>query len=89
MSAYLMTLALGLASPLASAPVATVAAAEIISDADRAGIDAALDGVYGVISGPAGQKRDWAKMRSMFTADARLNSIGSKGLTGGSLDHYI
>ena len=89
MSALLMALALGLTSPLASAPAATTVSAATVSDADRAGIDAALDGVYGVISGPAGQKRDWAKMRSMFTADARLNSISSKGLTGGSLDHYI
>ena len=48
-----------------------------------------LNGVYAVISGPAGQKRDWAKMRLLFTDDARLYSITSKGLRGGNLDHYI
>jgi hypothetical protein len=28
--------------------------------------------VYDVISGPAGQKRDWNRMRSLFTANARM-----------------
>ena len=52
-------------------------------------IDLTIDNVYAVISGPAGQKRDWAKMRSLFTADARLSAITSKGITGGNLDRYI
>ena len=36
--------------------------------ADVASIDAIMRAVYEVISGPAGQKRDWNRMRSLFTA---------------------
>lgn len=32
--------------------------------------------VYDVISGPAGKKRDWDRMRSLFTPDARLIAVG-------------
>ena len=45
--------------------------------------------MYAVISGPPGQKRDFAKMRSLFAPDALLRPIGPKGLRGGTLDHYI
>jgi hypothetical protein len=59
------------------------------SEADLAGIDAAIQGVYQVISGPPGQKRDFDKMRSMFAPGATLKAIGPKGLRGGSLEDYI
>src|ERR1700678_3705681 len=36
--------------------------------------DAILAATYGVISGPAGQKRDWDRFRSLFIPDARLIS---------------
>lgn len=49
----------------------------------------AIEDVYAVISGPAGQPRDFAKMKSLFTPDARLYAVGSRGLQGGSLDDYI
>ena len=42
-----------------------------------------------MISGPAGQARDWAKMRTLFTPDARLTSIGANGPRGGTVDDYI
>jgi hypothetical protein len=58
-------------------------------EVERVNIGMALDAVYAVISGPAGQKRDWAKMKTLFTPDARLHSIGTRGLSGGSLDDYI
>ena len=35
-------------------------------------IDAIVAAVYDVISGPAGQKRDWDRMRSLFVPGARL-----------------
>ena len=57
--------------------------------ADETAIGAALDGVYGVISGPAGQQRDWARMRTLFTPDARLTAIGAKGLHGGTVEDFI
>jgi hypothetical protein len=65
-------------------PLPTAAAA-----ADAAAIGRAIEATYAVISGPAGQKRDWARMRTLFTPDARLYAIGPRGLSGGSLDDYI
>src|SRR5262249_42978722 len=32
--------------------------------------------VYNVISGPAGEKRNWDRMTSLFTEDARMIAIG-------------
>ncbi len=67
---------------------AAVAAAQP-SKADLAGIDQAIRGVYEVISGPPGQKRDFDKMRSYFAAGATMKAIGPKGLRGGTLEDYI
>jgi hypothetical protein len=49
----------------------------------------AVADVYAVISGPAGQKRNFVRMKSLFTPDARLYAVGPRGLQGGSLDDYI
>ena len=68
---------------------ALVAAAPAPSQADLAGIDAAIRGVYEVISGPPGQKRDFDRMRSLFAPNALLRAIGPKGVRGGTLDDYI
>ncbi len=57
--------------------------------ADVATIDAIMRSVYDVISGPAGQKRDWNRMRSLFTSNARLMPKGGAGLRSGSVDDYI
>ena len=57
--------------------------------ADVASIDAILGAVYDVISGPAGQRRDWNRMRSLFTANARLMPKGAAGLRSGSVEDYI
>jgi len=59
------------------------------SKTDLAGIDSAIRGVYEVISGPPGQKRDFDRMRSLFAPGATLKAIGPKGLRGGSLEDYI
>ena len=59
------------------------------SPADVASIDAILRAVYDVISGPAGQRRDWNRMRSLFTRDARLMPHGARGLRSGSVEDYI
>lgn len=37
--------------------------------------DSIIKSVYDVISGPAGQKRNWDRMRSLFTEDARMVAI--------------
>jgi hypothetical protein len=39
---------------------------------DVASLDAILAALYDVISGPAGQPRNWARMRSLFVPGARL-----------------
>lgn len=39
-------------------------------------IDAIVAAVYDVISGPAGQARDWDRWRSLFTDGARLVPVG-------------
>ena len=40
--------------------------------ADVASIEAIIAALYDVISGPAGQDRDWNRFRSLFTSGARL-----------------
>ncbi|HEX5735462.1 MAG TPA: hypothetical protein VF131_21725 [Blastocatellia bacterium] len=44
--------------------------------ADVASIDAVIAAVYDVISGPAGKKRDWQRMRSLFIPGARMIPTG-------------
>ncbi|MEZ5966802.1 MAG: DUF4440 domain-containing protein [Planctomycetota bacterium] len=51
-------------------PAAAVAAA-----ADVESVDAVVKALYDVISGPAGQARDWERMRSLFRPDARLVAL--------------
>ena len=48
---------------------------------DVASIDAIVAALYAVISGPAGQQRDFDRMRSLFHPDARLVPM-LKGPTG-------
>jgi hypothetical protein len=43
---------------------------------DVSSVDAIMRAVYDVISGPAGQKRDWDRMRSLFLPGARLIPTG-------------
>jgi hypothetical protein len=45
---------------------------------DVASMDAILAALYDVISGPAGQKRDWNRMRSLFIPEGRLMAVGPK-----------
>jgi len=62
--------------------------------ADVASMDSIIAALYDVISGPAGKKRDWDRMRSLFIPGARLiptgkrqsGEIGSRVLT---VDDYI
>jgi hypothetical protein len=43
---------------------------------DVESVDAILNAVYDVISGPAGEARDWDRMRSLFLPEARLIPSG-------------
>ncbi|MBV9211542.1 MAG: hypothetical protein JOZ52_12970 [Acidobacteria bacterium] len=59
-----------------------------------ASIDAIIGALYDVISGPAGQKRDWNRLRSLFLPGARLIPTGTRpnGETGArvlTVEDYI
>ena len=73
----------------AAAAFAVPAQAQNTAQADRTAIEQTLRDVYAVISGPPGQKRDFAKMRAMFAPNALLRVIGPKGVRGGTLEDYI
>ncbi|MDQ3479217.1 MAG: nuclear transport factor 2 family protein [Pseudomonadota bacterium] len=64
-------------------------AASPVSAADAAAIDQTIRDVYAIISGPPGQKRDFARMRTMFAPNALLRFIGPNGIRGGTLEDYI
>jgi hypothetical protein len=57
---------------------ATPEAPPAAKPADVASPDAILAACYDVISGPAGQKRDWDRFRSLFLPGARLVPSGPK-----------
>ena len=63
---------------LAMAGPASVAAqdAPMAKPEDVSSIDATLGSLYDVISGPAGQARDWNRFRSLFAPSARLMPTG-------------
>ena len=44
--------------------------------ADVESVDAIMAAVYDVISGPAGEARDWDRFRSLFRSDAKLIPTG-------------
>lgn len=57
-------------------------------------LDATIETLYGVISGEAGEKRDWALMKYLFTPDAKLipvrkNEAGVMEANYMSCDGYI
>jgi hypothetical protein len=53
-----------------------ITAAPAARAADVASMDGILAALYDVISGPAGQKRDWDRLRSLFVPGARLIPTG-------------
>ena len=62
--------------------------------ADVASVDAIIAALYDVISGPAGEKRDWDRMKSLFIPEGRLvptfkNPEGKTGYRWWSLQDYI
>lgn len=62
---------------------------------DVESMDAIITAVYDVISGPAGEKRDWDRMRNLFIPEAILMPSGQNqqtkevGYRHWSLDDYI
>jgi hypothetical protein len=75
-------------------PVTPAPAASAANPTDVASPDAILAATYDVISGPAGQKRDWDRMRSLFYPGARLirtspRKEGGMSATSFSTQEYI
>jgi hypothetical protein len=62
---------------------ATVHGAPTARADDVGSIDAMIKALYEVISGPAGQKRDWTRFRSLFAEGAHL--IRTAPSSGGAL----
>ncbi len=60
-----------LAAPNSDAPVAR--------PQDVGSIDAIINALYEVISGPSGEKRDWNRFRSLFLPGARLIPAVARG----------
>jgi hypothetical protein len=71
----------------AAAPAAPAPAPPAAKPADVASIDAILDVLYAVISGNAGQPRDWDRMRSLFHPGARL--IPTRPTQGGGAEARV
>ena len=64
------------------------------SPADVSSVDAIIKAVYDVISGPAGEKRNWDRMRTLFVQDARMMPTGKRSTGEGvrralSIEDYI
>jgi hypothetical protein len=64
--------------PSQAQPAQDIPAPPPAKPADVSSIDAILAATYDVISGPAGQKRDWDRFRSLFLPGARLIAAGPK-----------
>lgn len=63
-------------------PVPKPPAIPAANPADVASVEAIIAAVYDVISGPAGKKRDWDRMRSLFVPGARLIPTGPRPAGG-------
>ncbi|MFZ9386417.1 MAG: hypothetical protein ACO25B_00925 [Chitinophagaceae bacterium] len=65
-----------------------------VNHSDVETVDAIVQSLYDVISGPAGQKRNWDRMRTLFIPEARLiatgkRADGSMGKRVMSVEDYI
>jgi hypothetical protein len=67
--------------------------APVARPADVGSLDAIIAALYDVISGPAGQRRDWDRMRTLFVPGARLIPTGRRADTAAirmmTVDEYI
>ena len=71
-------------APAAQPPASNTPAA---APADVASVDAIIAALYDVISGPAGQTRNWDRMRSLFIPGARL--IPTSKAQDGTIRHRV
>ncbi|MFN2563716.1 MAG: hypothetical protein ABR499_01725 [Gemmatimonadaceae bacterium] len=81
-------------APTSATPSAAAAPTPPADPADVASIDAIMRALYDVISGPAGQRRNWDRMRSLFVPGARLiptgrRPDGTRSMQVWTVDQYI
>lgn len=81
-------------APAIRPPSIDTTARPAANPSDVSSVDAILTSLYDVISGPAGQKRDWNRMRSLFVPNARLMPTGPRPGGGAgaavlSVDDYV
>ncbi len=81
-------------APAPAPPASTTAMPPEARKEDVASMDAILAALYDVISGPAGQPRDWDRFRSLFAPGARLiptgrTPEGENRITATDPDGYI
>lgn len=79
---------------LAVASQQPLAAQATAKPEDVASVDAVIRALYDVISGPAGQARDWNRFKSLFAAGARLMPTGKDQAGAGRMlvwtpDEYV
>ncbi len=74
----LLALSLTTIAPLATSAQTPAATPPPAKTEDVSSIDAVMKSVYDVISGPAGEKRNWDRMRSLFVPGARLIPTGTR-----------
>lgn len=96
MIVMLSGIALVLSTLTPQAPAAPPAAAPAVQarQADVATIDGILGALYASISGPAGQQRDWDRLRSLFSEGGRLmptavRADGSRLFRVWTVEEYI
>lgn len=78
---------------IAALAASAVVAAPVLAD-DTADIDATINAVYDVISGPVGEARDFDAMRALFMDGAAMGAVGPGPEGNGrgrviTLDDYI
>ncbi len=49
-----------------------------VNQKDVESVDAIISSLYNVISGPAGEKRNWDRMRTLFIAEGKLMATGKR-----------
>lgn len=89
-----MTAVVPAALATAAAAVTAPASKDQARAADVESVDGIVAALYDVISGAAGQPRDWDRMRSLFAPEGRLMAVGARPegsyvLRGMSVEDYI
>lgn len=49
-----------------------------VNSKDVESVDAIIHSLYNVISGPAGEKRNWDRMRTLFISEAKMMATGKR-----------